>query len=103
MRSDARIFNSDNKAEISRLAASANDFDKTCSRLMEKMVNTVPKAVKLSAPIMPMPVKPISLFATVNTNDTITFTETIRVRNTIFILLYLLYYTYYTILIILYL
>lgn len=80
MRSDARIFNSDGKKEISRLAASGHDFYKTCSALMEKMVNTVPRAVKLTDPIMPIPAKPISLFATVHDNGTMTFKGTVRVR-----------------------
>ncbi|KAJ6789712.1 hypothetical protein PWT90_00576 [Aphanocladium album] len=78
MRSDARIFNSDGKKEISRLAASSSDFYNTCSVLMEKMVNTVPRVVKLTDPIMPIPVKPMSLFATVNDNGTMTFKGTVR-------------------------
>lgn len=80
MRSDARIFDSDGKREISRLASSNDAFHKTCGVLLEKMVNTVPRGAKLTAPVVALPAKPMALFATVNDNGTMTFHGTVRVR-----------------------
>lgn len=78
-RSDARIFGSDDMAEIKRLASSNDEFLKTCTRLMERMVNTVPRAVKLTEPIQAIAVKPSKLFATINGNGTMTFSGQVRV------------------------
>lgn len=79
-RSDARIFDSDGKVEIKKLAASNDYFLKTCGSLLERMVNTVPKKVKLTPPIQPVPVKPLKLFATINSNGKMKLSGRIRVR-----------------------
>lgn len=78
-RSDDRIFSIDKKREIKRLAASNDAFLNTCSKLLEKMVNTVPKEVKFTAPITALPVKPMFLFTTINSDKTMTVTGINRV------------------------
>lgn len=51
-RSDLRIFTSDGNATI-RALAPANTFRSTCFTVFEKMLNTVPRGVVLSEPIVP--------------------------------------------------
>ncbi|EHK18314.1 uncharacterized protein TRIVIDRAFT_127573, partial [Trichoderma virens Gv29-8] len=53
--------------------------DPTCQDLLERMINTVPKGVTLTEPLQPYPVKPSRLFATINSNGTMTMTGYIRV------------------------
>ncbi|GLB35585.1 putative peroxidase family protein [Lyophyllum shimeji] len=52
-RSDLRIFSSDGNSTMHRLASS-NDFSETCKALLEQMINTVPKDVKLTDVIDPL-------------------------------------------------
>ncbi|RFU72389.1 heme peroxidase [Trichoderma arundinaceum] len=78
-RSDARIFNSDGGKEIGHMASSPSYFYKTCQDLLERMINTVPKGVTLTEPILPIAVKPTILFATINANGTMTVAVTVRV------------------------
>ncbi|KAL6861941.1 heme peroxidase [Trichoderma novae-zelandiae] len=78
-RSDARIFGSDGGKEIGHMASSPAYFFKTCQNLLERMINTVPKGVVLTDPIQPIPVKPSRLFATINSNGTMTMSGYIRV------------------------
>lgn len=47
------------------MAASNDFFLQTCNALLERMINTVPKAVALGGPIGIIPVKPSSLYATI--------------------------------------
>ncbi|KAF4616395.1 hypothetical protein D9613_008672 [Agrocybe pediades] len=54
--SDFRVFSSDKNVTMKRLAQ-PNVFAKTCQDLLERMINTVPKGVKLSEVIKPLPVK----------------------------------------------
>ncbi|KAL7930167.1 heme peroxidase [Trichoderma chlorosporum] len=77
-RSDARIFSSDGGIEIGQMATSPAYFYKTCQDLLERMINTVPRGVNLTEPLQPYPVKPSRLFATINSNRTMTFTGYIR-------------------------
>jgi len=51
-RSDLRIFSSDNNVTMQNLN-SPNTFRTTCFRVFEKMLDTVPSGVVLSAPIVP--------------------------------------------------
>lgn len=67
-------------AEIKRLAADNESFLKTCTDLIGRMVDTVPKTVRLSEPVRAIVVKPSKLFATVNANNTMTFSGRVRVR-----------------------
>lgn len=77
--SDARVFNSDGGKVINKMAASNPYFLATCKTLMERMIDTVPKEVKLTEPILPIAAKPTALFATINSNGTMTVTGQIRV------------------------
>jgi hypothetical protein len=55
--SDARLFNSDNNATISRLATSNDVFVSACGEVFAKMFDTaVPSSVSLTAPIEPFPI-----------------------------------------------
>ena len=54
MRSDLRIFTSDNNATVKAMS-SADSFRNTCLTIFEKMLNTVPKNVTLSDPVVPRP------------------------------------------------
>jgi hypothetical protein len=64
-RSDSRIFNADGGDLIRKMVASNDFFLDTCQNLLERMINTVPKAVSLTKPIGIIPVKPSSLYATI--------------------------------------
>ncbi|KAL7784529.1 heme peroxidase [Trichoderma ceciliae] len=77
-RSDARIFGSDGGKVIGRMASSPAYFFQTCQKLLERMINTVPEGVTLTEPIQPITVKPSKLFATINSNGTMTMSGSIR-------------------------
>lgn len=57
-RSDDRIFNSDSRVTMRKLAQSNDYFASRCSILLERMLNTVSKEVVLTEPIDYYPVKP---------------------------------------------
>lgn len=79
-RSDFRIFNADGGKVISQLANSEDFFLSTCNTLLERMINTVPRGVKLTDIINPIAVKPRNLFITPNTDGTLYVNGFIRVR-----------------------
>ncbi|KAF7313974.1 Peroxidase [Mycena chlorophos] len=56
--SDARIFASDGNVTMRSFAHSQDTFFSTCASLLERMINTVPKEVKLSEPVVAIPFKP---------------------------------------------
>ncbi|KAL0576522.1 hypothetical protein V5O48_005467 [Marasmius crinis-equi] len=78
MRSDLRIFGSDGNATMKRLAE-GNNFDTTCASLVERMINTVPKGVQLTDPILPIQYKvgKIRLYPS-NDSDSLILTTTLR-------------------------
>lgn len=78
-RSDFRIFNSDGGTIIRQMAASNDFYLSTCKALLERMVNTVPSFVKLTAPIEPIRVKPIIQEVYVFPNATIGIRGFLRV------------------------
>ncbi|KAG6860325.1 hypothetical protein C0995_012683 [Termitomyces sp. Mi166 len=51
-RSDLRIFSSDGNVTMQSIASPEN-FHETCGILLERMINTVPKGVELTAPVEP--------------------------------------------------
>ncbi|EEB91335.1 hypothetical protein MPER_10319 [Moniliophthora perniciosa FA553] len=57
--SDLRIFSSDKNVTMQSIA-SPDSFSKTCSSLFERMINTVPKDVKLSEVVEPIEYKLLS-------------------------------------------
>ena len=78
-RSDQRIFSSDGGKTLRKMAAANENFISTCTPLLERMINTVPKNVQLSDIIAPVLVKPRLLAIAVNANGTMTLTGTVRV------------------------
>ncbi|OTA94923.1 hypothetical protein M434DRAFT_29467 [Hypoxylon sp. CO27-5] len=78
-RSDFRIFNADGGNLIRRMAESQQFFWDTCTTLLERMLNTVPKDVQLTDVIQPIQIKPNNLFITVNSNGTETVSGEVRI------------------------
>ncbi|KAF9260072.1 heme peroxidase [Marasmius fiardii PR-910] len=78
MRSDFRIFSSDGNTTMQRLA-DRDTFNKECSSLIERMINTVPKGVTLSDVIEPIEYKvgKARLFPS-NETDNLVLTTTLR-------------------------
>jgi hypothetical protein len=80
MRSDARIFASDGNVTMKALAKSPSLFASTCGTLLSRMLNTVPRSVKLTEVIEPLPVKPTDYSLVVHPdNNTFTFNANVRV------------------------
>ncbi|RDL35895.1 uncharacterized protein BP5553_06507 [Venustampulla echinocandica] len=75
-RSDLRIFASDDNATISAMS-SPQSFEDTCFTIFEKMINTVPSAVKLSDPIVPRPWILRESHLDLNSAGAVTFSGTI--------------------------
>lgn len=61
VRSDLRLYESDGNATMRTLAQSKEYFSTECNSLFERMINTVPKEVKLSDVIQPIAVKPVNV------------------------------------------
>ncbi|KAJ7860132.1 putative L-ascorbate oxidase [Mycena leptocephala] len=78
--SDKRIFGSDGNVTMHSFATSPSLFASTCSKLFAKMLNTVPKDVKLTEVIQPLPVKPDNLELTLD-GDKVVFSGTVRFWN----------------------
>lgn len=68
VRSDLRIFTSDNNATIKAIASTQSTFETACLKVFAKMVNTVPSGVTLSAPIGPR--KFITMYSYVELSST---------------------------------
>lgn len=82
MHSDARIFASDRNVTMRALARDPNLFRSRCESLLGRMIDTVPKEVKLSGPITPYPVKPVNFRLTLLNQTSIHLDGQIRVRLT---------------------
>ncbi|KAH7101482.1 heme peroxidase [Auriculariales sp. MPI-PUGE-AT-0066] len=79
--SDARIFASDRNTTMRAFARDAGHFRKTCKSLLERMIDTVPKSVKLTEVIQPLPAKPFQLKLTYLKNGTISLSGEVRLFN----------------------
>lgn len=79
-RSDFRVFNSDGGDTMRRLASSQDFFLESCAALFQRMIDTVPRVVKLSEPITPIPLKPDNINIAIDTGGTMTITGNIRVH-----------------------
>ncbi|KAL7781097.1 heme peroxidase [Trichoderma afarasin] len=75
-RSDERIFNSDGRVTMRKLAESNDYFTSRCSILLERMLNTVPKEVVLTEPIDYYPVKPRAAQIDINAYALLTSSNT---------------------------
>lgn len=80
-RSDLRIFNSDGGDMIHKMAASNDFFISTCTNLLQRMVDTVPKDVKLTEPINAIPVKPDNIDIALDANGNMAITGDLRVSD----------------------
>ncbi|KAF5315127.1 hypothetical protein D9619_007522 [Psilocybe cf. subviscida] len=78
IRSDFRIFSSDRNATMRGLN-SAKDFKNTCSSLLTRMIDTVPRDVTLTEQIIPIPFKVAAQFIFVG--EQLVFDVKVRVLN----------------------
>jgi hypothetical protein len=78
-RSDLRLYESDNNATMIELATQGQGFLNTCSTLLQRMIETVPKGVVLSDVIKPMALKPINSTLDFDSAGNLIFTGYIRV------------------------
>ncbi|KAJ7678175.1 heme peroxidase [Mycena polygramma] len=76
MNSDKRIFASDGNVTMKSFADDPKLFGKTCSELIARMIDTVPKGVQLTEVIEPLPVKPTVSFTL--GGDTLQLTTEVR-------------------------
>lgn len=82
--SDFRIFDSDANSTVSAMVMNEN-FKDICKEVLGRMVDVVPDGVKLTDPIKPYDVKPVSLQLLLNDDaKTLQWTGFIRVRTTHF-------------------
>ncbi|KAH8897867.1 heme peroxidase [Thozetella sp. PMI_491] len=82
-RSDFRIFNADGGEVINKMADSIDYFLSTCSNLLERMLNTVPRGVVLGEPIAPVLIKPMKLSIEIGTDGNMIVSGKIRVSETL--------------------
>ncbi|KAJ6526715.1 heme peroxidase [Mycena capillaripes] len=78
--SDKRIFSSDKNVTMDSFAKSPTLFASTCGKLFAQMLDTVPRGVKLSEVIQPLPAKPDNLEFTLD-GDTLRFSGQVRLWN----------------------
>lgn len=84
VRSDLRIYTSDNNATMRQLSTSSETFISTCVSLMSRMIDTVPSTTKLTEPIVPPVVKPVNVSLSLDENGTVQFSGFIRILSTAF-------------------
>lgn len=81
--SDTAVFTADGNATLKAMT-SATTFNSMCVSILQRMIETVPPTVNLSAVIAPYEVKPTGLQLTLLSGGTqITFSGDIRVRTTV--------------------
>lgn len=78
-RSDLRLYESDNNTTMIKLAEQGQGFLNTCSNLLQRMIETVPKGVVLSDVIKPISLKPINTTLDFDASGNLIFTGSIRV------------------------
>ncbi|KAF4984873.1 hypothetical protein FZEAL_26 [Fusarium zealandicum] len=82
LNSDKRIFSSDGNKTIKAMAGKPSVFEAKCSNIFSRMIDTVPKDVRLSNPIEAIDIKPYITDLYLNSNDSLRFSGRIRVRTT---------------------
>jgi hypothetical protein len=80
-RSDLRLYESDGNATMIKLRDSGAEFLNTCSNLLQRMVETVPKGVVLSDIVSPLSVKPINATLDFDSRGNLIFIGAIRVSS----------------------
>ncbi|KAH8835000.1 heme peroxidase [Flagelloscypha sp. PMI_526] len=83
MNSDQRIFSSDGNVTVTKLTQ-GDTFEKTCTSLLERMINTVPKGVTLSDVIVPIKDKVIvrGLSPSITNTSELGFSVSLRLLET---------------------
>ncbi|KAJ7689952.1 heme peroxidase [Mycena rosella] len=84
VRSDLRLYLSDNNATLQGLAESSDKFIATCVSLLTRMINTTPAAVQLTDIIVPDEVKPVNVSLAVDIAGGVQFSGYIRLLSTAF-------------------
>ncbi|KAH7092727.1 putative L-ascorbate oxidase [Auriculariales sp. MPI-PUGE-AT-0066] len=79
--SDKRIFSSDGNKTMAAFARSPQLFSKTCSNLFARMIDTVPKGVKLTDVLEPLPIRPDNLDLVYVGDGTLRFGGEVRIWN----------------------
>jgi len=83
VQSDLRLYVSDNNATMKSLSKSGSaGFANTCSDLFARMINTVPKGVQLTDPIVPNAVKPVNITLDLDATGRVVFSGFIRLLST---------------------
>ncbi|KAI9151307.1 WSC domain-containing protein [Paramyrothecium foliicola] len=80
--SDHRIFSSDGNKTIAALASSQETFEGRCSKLFSRMINAVPRNVRLSEPLEAIDIKPYITGLYLNDANKLVFSGRIRIRTT---------------------
>lgn len=78
-RSDLRLYESDGNATMQALYDLGDGFQDTCVDLMGRMIDTVPRGVKLLEPISPLGVKPVNTTFDFDANGSLVVVGRIRV------------------------
>ncbi|KAJ7754154.1 heme peroxidase [Mycena maculata] len=84
VRSDLRLYLSDNNATLRGLAESDSKFISTCVSLLERMIDTIPSSVHLTDDIVPQELKPINISLAVDADGHVQFNGYIRLLSTAF-------------------
>ncbi|KAJ6509857.1 heme peroxidase [Mycena vulgaris] len=84
VRSDLRLYLSDNNVTLQSLAESPSKFISTCVSLLTRMINTTPASVKLTDIIAPNEVKPVNISLTVDLAGQVHFGGYIRLLSPAF-------------------
>lgn len=79
VRSDLRLYESDQNRTMQKLGQSKDYFFDTCGVLFERMINTVPKEVQLSEVVKPIPVKPVNFTFDITNDQKLKLSGYIRV------------------------
>ncbi|KZV81679.1 heme peroxidase [Exidia glandulosa HHB12029] len=80
-RSDLRIFSSDGNVTMNAFAASNDFFMKTCGSILTRMLDTVPRGVKLTEVVKPLPVRPDQFALLRTANDSLSLKGRFRFWN----------------------
>ena len=78
VRSDLRLFASDGNATMRRLASSPDTFRSTCANLFTRMIDTVPRGVRLTPFLDPSQVKYLNLSMNVDWSGKLTLSGSLR-------------------------
>ncbi|KAH7161588.1 heme peroxidase [Dactylonectria macrodidyma] len=82
LNSDKRIFGSDKNKTMKALAKKPSAFEAKCAKVFNRMIDTVPKSVKLSSPVVAIEIKPNITKLYLNDEGSLVFAGRVRVRTT---------------------